>query len=215
MAQESQANDVLLDRFSEVLRRPQCLDWATKVQDLCETVWARFEKHAQDAGRYVTPMTKLLQDQVTFAIAALVIPEFRNASHTEQNPLKRRVLESTAYLQTHFAKITARDRMYYNRQQPLYLHEKEIYAQAEIQRAHALLYNGLGQEQREAVEIWLKNPPSCLSSCPKEEFIETKSDKGKKVNARTEVEDDAIYRATLLFRSSSVLDPACKPAVLE
>ncbi|CAO1601256.1 MAG: hypothetical protein LQ349_001121 [Xanthoria aureola] len=219
MAQKTQADDILLTRFSEVIRRPRCHDWSAKVQDVCETIWAILDQWDQATAQYVMPMIKLLQDYDTFAITSLVIPELRDAAvGPRENPHKQRILESIMYLRRHFAEIRAKDQAYYDREEPLYVREKEIYAEAEMKRAHALLCLGLGQEQQEAVDEWLSNPPKCLSSHSAKESNEIegcKGSKGDESEGGTKLEEDALYRAAVLFRYNGVLNPAHKAAILE
>jgi hypothetical protein len=150
----------------ELRDRDNCVDWAAKVEDVCEKSWDLIrsvkEKEGVERERpWVEQLVSLLHDKDALELAKLVIPELRTVSTSSDSngmaPLQQYIIQQlrhgdAARLSRSIPTETGDE---------LYQQEKEIFTEAEVYRASVLLYNTgtLSIERRKEVEDWLRLMP--------------------------------------------------------
>lgn len=143
--------------------------WATNVEECCEQFWLILEGHSEVDQSLVDAFVHLLRDRDAFALATHMIPELRGEeqAHTSQRDdctanqrYKDRIIQHTAYAQ---ATSTAKDQAHFD--SPLYQHEKEIFALAELDRARIAFESSrpMTAEQKEEFRKWWFSCPLITS----------------------------------------------------
>ncbi|KAG9764479.1 hypothetical protein KCU73_g946, partial [Aureobasidium melanogenum] len=149
----------LVRLLAEIQEQPRCVDWGAKLQHVCEALWSALDNG--NHAKLVDPFIDILHQDDAFALARLVIPELRmdEPSLDQDNRLKQKILDNTAHQRKKaLFSETAQQHDFDN---PLYRHEKEVFAEAEMYRASLLLYGSAAFDSVEQEEIleWLANRP--------------------------------------------------------
>lgn len=169
----SGTENTLLTRLQEVSRRSQTRksddDWATKVYDLCREVWASLGD-CQDQDTMSSSMkafVDLVQEDDTFTVAQMAIPEFRSWQTHNIGKAGKDILTAVDVLRTLTVQNQNRTQAYYDLQQPHYHLEKLIFHQAELHRVCHLLYDHDKLNSEEEAKIW-----EWMSARPRNERVE-------------------------------------------
>ncbi|KAG9521380.1 hypothetical protein KCV07_g3763, partial [Aureobasidium melanogenum] len=137
--------------------RPRCPDWGAKVQFVTETIW---NSHTtEDFGTaIIQDLISLLQQDEAFALARLVVPEFRVVDPTTDG-LKRTIIDQTEGIRVR--SLETENTTQFDFDTPLYRQEKEVFAEAEMYRASLLLHGTAAFDEVDAKEIleWLDKRP--------------------------------------------------------
>ena len=216
----------------EELSRPQrCDDWGNKVQLLCEQFWRFLAEETVIAALVIGSFTSLLQQEDAFAIAQLVIPAFRDASTvTPENDNKQHILRYIELGRSISLQIQEQDQAHFDAYQPLYYQEKQIFHEAEVERARRLLYNHdiLNAQQKEAVRQWMAARPcktntteaphsgrGTVQSGDRARRIPGLDTVGRGGPQEEDLAEADIYRAGLLVYHSGSLSASQKEALRE
>ena len=159
MSSSVNANEDLFALFTEV-QQPECEDWGTKLQEVCEGFWELLEQDDQVAPQYITAFIKILSEEKSFELARLVIPELRaEPDISSMNQYKQQIIERTQSIHATVATMQTNTQAQFD--ESLYREEKEALAEAELYRASLLLYNNgsLSDKQRSEVQEWLATRP--------------------------------------------------------
>lgn len=95
-------------------------------------------------------------------IAQLVIPDFGDGLTVKpENNNKQHILRHIELGRSLLLRIREQAQTHFDADQPLYRQEKQIYHEAEVERARYLLYNHniLNAQQKEAVRKWMAARP--------------------------------------------------------
>jgi hypothetical protein len=162
MLDQTDIDQRLRTRFQEIVHREKCDDWGAKLQDLCETFWTLLDNDNDIAPTYMDLFVDILLRESNFALARLVIPEFRNQlGESLENYHKQQIMERTMHIRAKLTIVETTNQADFDKDQPLYRAEKDIFAEAEMYRASLLLYNHGKQntEERENMRRWLAARP--------------------------------------------------------
>ena len=148
--------------LGDISHPQRCDDWGNKVQWLCERFWRFLDEDTIVASSLLDSFTSLLQQEDALAIAQLVIPEFRDGltvnpeNHNKQHVLRHILLGRSISL-----RLREQAQTHFDADQPLYRQEKQIFHEAQVERARYLLYNHtiLNAQQKEAVRKWMAARP--------------------------------------------------------
>ncbi len=229
--QRPHADEDFLTVLQEISRPQRCNDWGTKVQSLCEQFWLSLDEDNDIASSLMTAVTSLLQQEDAFAIAQLVIPDFRPGPTLQpEGDNKQHVIRHIELKRSISLQITNQNQTHFDADQPLYRLEKQIFHEGLIERAGYLLYdhNILDAQQKKAVWNWLAARPRNANT-PSRTGDATKASQNGSVTAQSVdhitggldgQQEDGIaeadmYRASLLVHYSGSLSAGQKEELRE
>ena len=206
-------------------------DWGNKVQLLCERFWRVLDEDTMIASSLLDSFTSLLQHEDALAIAQLILPAFRDGLTVKpKNDNQQHILQHIELGRSMSLQIREQDQTHFDAHQPLYRQEKQIYHEAELERARYLLYNHniLNAQQKEAVRQWMAARPckNNMKEASHSERVTVQSGEHARwtpgrdtANPNSPHEKDTaeadIYRAGLLVYHSGSLSASQKVALRE
>lgn len=143
----------------ELLEASTEAGYATRLQDVCELFWASLETSNTD-DKVLDCFIQLLRYKDNFELARLVIPEFRSADLTSQTGAKAHVLNTIADLRR--ASLQREGTTQANYDDECYREEKDIYLDAQVQRARLFIHDSAPSYpgRMEEIRQWLAACPS-------------------------------------------------------
>ena len=186
-------NTHFLNAFRELLQRKEDDDWGAKLEHFCETFWMYLDDNSSPPQEVVDAFIDVLLEKESFAVARLVIPEFRGElSFKHENKTKQRVMDRTAHLRAEQTKMEQTTPSQFD--DPLYRAEKEIFHEAEMYRAGLLLhYQGnLSKTERGEIQKWWAARPGCMREMDGAVRMEKEKAVGTEKEKAVEMEIDDI-----------------------
>lgn len=135
-------------------------NWRAKWLRVCELLWKAMSTSTDIPAAYETTFIRLLKDDDRFALARLVIPEFRTAEGLEMLTAQQaKVMEAISDLQLRTSQEQNTSQADFD--DPVYAAEKRILLDAEMHRARVLLHQSytLDDASEEEIRDWLERRP--------------------------------------------------------
>ncbi|KAL8868458.1 MAG: hypothetical protein Q9174_004980 [Haloplaca sp. 1 TL-2023] len=152
-----------LDGFHDILQATVNECSGDKLQYLCEAFWDHLDTCTTPPQELLDAFVAVLQNEQYFAVARLVIPEFRALPATEPgNASKQHVMEHIASLQVKQIEMENGTTALFD--DALYRAEKDTFTDAEMYRAGLLIYGrgNLDEVEKDEVQRWWAGRPGCL-----------------------------------------------------
>jgi hypothetical protein len=156
--------DALSSRLDELSIPEKCDDWAAKLQHLCIDMWKFLDGPDVPSESNLMAFVHLLQDEASFRLARLVIPDLRAAEELQAGfDCKKKVLQALRSAHTaHYHTLEGNKQDCFDT--TLYAAEKRILAEMNILRAKLLFLNklDLSQDEEMAFTQWYDSCPIAI-----------------------------------------------------